>query len=503
VLEVNQVNIAFERQALQHPDRIAVTASGQSLTYRELNERANRLAHLLCSMGVERDQFVGVLMERSMEMVVTLLGVMKAGAAYVPIDPDYPQDRISYMLEDSQVRLVLTCSERLSNVPSDQLTYLHVNELSTKGNQSIHNLDVPLLPKNLAYMIYTSGSTGKPKGAMNTHEGLMNRLSWMQDYFQLTPEDHVLQKTPFSFDVSVWEFFWPLMFGARLVLAKPQGHRDPEYIKGIIESERITTIHFVPTMLQAFVEVLQPFECVSLRRVICSGEALPAAIKNRFYDKHSAPIYNLYGPTEASIDVTYWECLRNESSVTVPIGYPITRTEIYILNEQYQPVQAGETGEIFISGIGLARGYYARPELTAEKFLPNPYAKDPGSRMYATGDLGSVLPDGSIAYIGRNDSQIKLRGYRIELGEITAAIEEHSGIKQAVTLVREDNPGQKRIVSYFIPDQINPTSISEVRSFLQLLLPEYMIPSAFVELNSFPITPNGKLDRALLPAPQY
>ncbi|HEY0602555.1 MAG TPA: amino acid adenylation domain-containing protein, partial [Herpetosiphonaceae bacterium] len=364
--------------------------------------------------------------------------------------------------------------------------------------------------------IYTSGSTGQPKGAMNTHVAIVNRLLWMQDAFGLTVSDRVLQKTPFSFDVSVWEFFWPLLTGATLVVAKPGGHQDSAYLVDLIARERITTLHFVPSMLQVFLDEPQLERCHSLRRVICSGEALPLALQERFFTRLQAELHNLYGPTEAAVDVTWWPCQPNSALHTVPIGRPIANTQIYILDQQLRPVPVGVPGELHIGGVQLARGYLHRPALTAEKFIPDPFSPTANARLYKTGDLARFLPDGAIEYLGRLDFQVKVRGFRIELGEIEAALGQHPQIREVVVVARQDVPGETRLVAYLVENQEPRTKnldagpdgskfsvlgSDSLRRFLHDKLPEYMIPAAFVTLDALPLSPNGKVDRKALPAP--
>ncbi|MCA1568713.1 MAG: amino acid adenylation domain-containing protein, partial [Acidobacteria bacterium] len=394
----------FERQVERTPEALALTFEGSHLTYRELNERANQLAHLLLSLGVSPDSQVGVMMERCVEMVVSLLAVLKAGGAYVPLDPSYPRERLSFMLSDARVSALLTQShlrERLADAESVQATHvLAVDEMDAAlVSRPTANPPVRLTGDHLAYLIYTSGSTGMPKGAMNTHRGIVNRLLWMQARYGLTARDVVLQKTPFSFDVSVWEFFWPLQTGARLVVARPEGHRDTAYLTELIRGEGVTTLHFVPAMLQVFVEAAGVGECDSVQRVICSGEALSAELAARCLERLAgAELHNLYGPTEAAVDVTAWECVRGDERGSVPIGRPIANTEIYILDEGMRAVPVGVGGELYIGGEGLARGYHGRAELTAEKFVPHPHSRKGGERLYRTGEelrsyLGKSLPE--------------------------------------------------------------------------------------------------------------
>ncbi|MGL5080043.1 MAG: non-ribosomal peptide synthetase [Microcoleaceae cyanobacterium] len=495
------------------PELTAVIFEDQSLTYKELNQRANQLAHYLIKLGVKPETLVGICVERSVEMVVGLLGILKSGGAYIPLDPSYPIQRLAFMLEDTQVPLLLTQKKFVDQLPQHQAKVICLDIIweilvQEPDINPIHKA----IPENLAYVIYTSGSTGNPKGVMNTHRGVCNRLLWMQEEYQLGLTDRVLQKTPFSFDVSVWEFFWPLMTGAALVIAKPEGHQDSHYLVEIIVKWQITTLHFVPSMLQVFLEE-NLSQCKSLKRVICSGEALPFDLQTRFFTQLNCELYNLYGPTEAAIDVTFWRCQPNSLFNIVPIGFPVANTQIYILNSGLQPVPVGVPGELHIGGVQVARGYLNRPQLTIEKFVPNPFTK--GSNfLYKTGDLVRYLPDGTIEYLNRIDSQVKIRGFRIELGEIEHRLTQHSQIREAVVAVRNNQSGEKLLVAYVVPTQelqvqdsahdhlvtesLNPKLL---RQFLKQKLPEYMVPSAFIILSSLPLTPNGKVDRRALPEP--
>ncbi|HEY9421467.1 MAG TPA: amino acid adenylation domain-containing protein, partial [Thermoanaerobaculia bacterium] len=407
----------IEDQVERSPDAVAVELDEERLTYRELDQRAGRLARHLRGLGVGPEERVAVCMERSLEMVVSLLGILKAGAAYVPLDPEYPRERLAFMLSDSRPRMLLTQKSLLDRLPGwdGPMLCLGPQGLGEDGGEDLEGFESPDLP---AYVIYTSGSTGRPKGVVVPHRGVCNRLIWMQEAYGLTPEDRVLQKTPFSFDVSVWEFFWPLMFGARLVMARPGGHRDGAYLADTIAARRITTLHFVPSMLQVFLEEPGLERCRGLKRVICSGEALPRRLQDRFAERIGTGLHNLYGPTEASIDVTSWAC-QDDGRSTVPIGRPIANTRIYVLDRSLEPVPEGVAGELCIAGVGLARGYLGRPDLTAERFTPDPVSGF-GERIYRTGDLVRWLPDGSLDYLGRLDHQVKVRGFRVEAGEIEA-----------------------------------------------------------------------------------
>jgi amino acid adenylation domain-containing protein len=495
----------FEAQVEKTPDAVAVVFENQQLTYQQLNQRANQLAHHLQSLGVRPEVLVGICVERSLEMVVGLLGILKAGGAYVPLDPNYPQERLSYMLADSGVEVLLTQRSLLESLPEHQAQMVCLNtDWGAIERHSQENLDVGVSSDNLAYVIYTSGSTGQPKGVMNTHQGIHNRLLWMQQTYQLTSSDRVVQKTPFSFDVSVWEFFWPLLTGARIVVALPEGHKDSTYLVNLISQQQITTIHFVPTMLQVFLQEPNLENCSCLKRVFCSGEALPFELTQRFFSKLECELHNLYGPTEAAIDVTFWQCHPQDNLQIVPIGRPIANTQIYILDKHLQPVPIGVAGELYIGGDGLARGYLNRPELTQEKFIPNPFDKSnfntQKSKLYKTGDLARYLPDGNIEFLGRIDHQVKIRGFRIELGEIEAVLNTHSQIQQAVVIATEDIASNKRLVAYLVTRDESLTT-NQLHEFLKQKLPEYMVPSTFVTLDTLPLTPNGKVDRKALPVP--
>jgi amino acid adenylation domain-containing protein len=476
----------FEAQVERTPDAMAVVDERQSLTYAELNARANRLAHELRNRGVEPDARVAVCAERSVELVVGLLAVLKAGGAYVPLDPSYPADRLRAMLDDSApvALLVDRAGEQACGPqsPGDEdpsadsgarspividLEGASTRALSESGGKPPHskaalraaeeferNLDRGgLTSRNLAYVIYTSGSTGMPKGAMNEHRAVVNRLLWMQEAYGLGAADRVLQKTPFSFDVSVWEFYWPLLTGAGLVMARPEGHKDPAYLVETIRKGSITTLHFVPSMLPLFLADRDVPACTSLLRVICSGEALPAAVVRRFHEVlPDVELHNLYGPTEAAVDVTAWACLPGYTGTSIPIGRPIANTRIYLLDEQRRPAPIGVAGELHIAGVQVGRGYLNRPELTAERFIADPFSNEADARMYRTGDLARWLPDGNVEYLGRNDFQVKLRGFRIELGEIEARLTAHPDIREAVVVAREDAAGDQRLVAYYVAD---------------------------------------------------
>src|SRR5215212_2836986 len=507
------VHELFEAQVEKTPDAVAVVYEDATLSYGELNRRANQLAQYLRELGVGPDERVALCLERSLEMVVGLLGVLKAGGAYVPLDPAYPVERLQYMLDDSAPVVLLT-QGHLQGLLKDVADKLRVVDLgadtSLWGSQSEDNPDSTssgLTPEHLAYVIYTSGSTGRPKGVMVQHRSVVNRLEWMKKVYGLNQQDAVLQKTPFSFDVSVWEFFCPLMCGMRLVMARPDGHRDPGYLSETIERERITTLHFVPSMLQAFVEGGEWRENSSLARVVCSGEALSGLQVRSFYERaRSGELHNLYGPTEAAVDVTAWSCRRELAGTTVPIGRPMANVGMYILDKHGEAAPIGVAGEIYIGGVQVGRGYLRRPELTGASFVPDPFGGEGGRRMYRTGDLGRWRAEGMIEFIGRNDDQVKIRGYRIEMGEIEARLRAHAGVREAVVLAREDTLGDKRLVAYYSGAEENGAGkdgigAEELRRHVSATLPEYMVPAAYVRLDELPLTPNGKLDRKALPLP--
>ncbi|MFT4433836.1 amino acid adenylation domain-containing protein [Caballeronia sp. 15715] len=497
------VHRLFEGHAATTPDAPALLFNDDLLTYRELDERANQLAHRLVKLGVGPEVKVGIGLERSAEMVVGLLAILKAGGAYVPLDPEYPSERLAYMIGDSGVQLLLTqraVRERLSRhlPPDDACTVLELDVLNT-SDEPLHCPNVQIHADNLAYVIYTSGSTGRPKGAANRHGALFNRLAWMQVAYPLDATDTVLQKTPFSFDVSVWEFFWPLMVGARLALAGPGDHRDPARLVELIDRFNVTTLHFVPPMLQAFIASLDSDSdvCESLRQIICSGEALPATLQDRALHRLShAQLHNLYGPTEAAIDVTHWTCHAGDP--VVPIGRPIANVSTHVLDQSMNRLPVGVAGELYLGGAGLARGYLNRPGLTAERFMPDPFNE--GGRLYRTGDLARWREDGALDYLGRLDHQVKIRGFRIELGEIEAVLQTLPGVDEAVVMA-QDCPAGKRLVAYVTARAGHALQRDLLIARLHDVLPEHMVPSAWVELDRLPLSPNGKVDRRALPLP--
>ncbi|MEA5557996.1 amino acid adenylation domain-containing protein [Nodularia spumigena] len=523
---LESIHQQFAAQVERTPDNIAVVFEDKQLTYKELNQRANQLAHYLQTLGVQPEIPVGIYIERSLEMVIGILGILKTGGCYVPLDPAYPVSRLTYFIDETNISVLLTQSSLLDKLPHYSGKILALDTDLQEISQTSENNPTTLVnPDNAIYIIYTSGSTGTPKGVINNHRGVSNRLYWMQQQYNLEIGEPVLQKTPFSFDVSVWEFFWTLLNGGCLVMAKPEGHQDTNYLLEIIEQQQITTLHFVPAMLGVFLE--EPnltARCRSVKRVICSGEALSIEIQNRFFRSLNAELHNLYGPTEAAIDVTYWQCQPTPPNLplvrggaesggvelhTVPIGRPISNTQIYLLNEDLQPVPLGVTGEIYIGGVGVARGYWNRPDLTAERFI-NPQSTVNSQQsavitLYKTGDLGRYLPDGNLEYLGRLDTQVKIRGLRIELGEIEAVLNQHPDIQQTVVILDSKSSENQRLVAYIVPASTSTESESftqELQKFLLSQLPDYMLPSIFLVLSALPLLPNGKINRQALPQPE-
>lgn len=529
--EDKTIHQLFEEQVRKTPQNIAVVFEDVQLTYIELNEKANKLAHYLIHRGIQPDTLVAIISERSLEMIVGILAILKAGAAYVPLDPEYPQERLTYILQDTNISLILAQSHL-----STKLVFTNAEILFFDQDKFVDfptsNPSLPIQSNQLAYVIYTSGSTGKPKGVLNIHKGAVNRLLWMKDYCQVQEDDCLLQKTPYTFDVSVWELFLGLISGAQLIFAKPEGHKDPFYLNNLIKSNKITLIHFVPSMLETFLLSANISDCASLKKVITSGEALSLNLKNRFFSIFpQIELHNLYGPTEASIDVSFWDCSSNKTLQLVPIGKPIWNTSLYILDEALNPLPIGLVGEIYIGGIGLARGYLNQPHLTAEKFIENPFVSDQdkaeqkNTRLYKTGDLGRWLEDGNIEYLGRIDDQIKLRGYRIELGEIESALNQYINVVRSVVLVQEysANKDDRFLIAYLAIEQERAESlglklrkedstqkcfmwegdninkiIEDIKSYLSGFLPDYMVPSYYVLLNEIPLTHNGKVNKKYL-----
>ena len=494
----------FEAQADKTPDRIAVTTSDCSLTYMSLSVRADQIGRRLRSLGIGPDAITGLFAERSLEMVIGMIGILKAGSAYLPIDPSLPAERIRFIVEDAGVGVVVTQEELAEALPSGQ----SIVTLSKNGSTDVISGEAPVhsvsgaVQDNLAYVLYTSGSTGRPKGIGVTHRSIHNHMRWFVEDCPLCEDDRVLQKTAFGFDASVWEFFAPLMTGAELIMASPGGQKDAQYLSRVMAEQSITIAQFVPSMLRLVVEESAFAECNTLKVVYCGGEPLTADLQANFHARCAAELRNLYGPTEATIDTISWRCDRRGESAPIPIGRPVSNARAYILDRLLQPVPTGVVGELCLGGECLARGYIGRSELTAAAFIPNSFDGE-GSRLYRTGDLTRFLADGTIQYLGRLDQQLKIRGFRVEIEEIEAAITRHPEIRDAAVIARERRPGQIALAAYLTPIGDEPPDAAALRQFLKRDLPDYMLPDVFVRLKSLPRTVNGKIDRRALPAPSW
>ncbi|AOS64065.1 non-ribosomal peptide synthase/amino acid adenylation enzyme [Actinoalloteichus hymeniacidonis] len=488
-------------QAARTPDADAMVFDGARLTYRELDERANRLARYLVDTGVRPDTLVGICLERGPELAIALLGVLKAGAASVPLDPGYPDNRLRLVLRDAECRLVLTQDRLAHRLTATEATVLRIDTAwSEIAARPATPPAVEIGPDQLAYAIYTSGSTGTPKGVVVSHRAIVNRLRWMQRDYPLGADDRVLQKTSAGFDVSVWELFGPLIAGATLVPAGQDEGRDPARLVALMARERVTTVHFVPPLLAAVLAEPGIAECLSVRRVFSGGEALTSELADRVHAAFpGVRLANIYGPSETAVDVTHWTCTPGERRI--PIGVPVGNTRIHLLDRFLQPVPIGVPGELYIAGVQLARGYHRRPELTATRFVPDPFGA-PGDRLYRSGDLARRRADGALEFLGRTDDQVKLRGYRIELGEVAAALAAHPGVGLAHAVIREDRPGDRRLVAYLTGLATPSPSVAQLRDFLTDRVPSYLVPSAFVVLESLPRNASGKVDRHALPAPE-
>ncbi|MCY0989399.1 amino acid adenylation domain-containing protein [Nannocystis sp. ILAH1] len=487
-------------QVARCPDRVAVVAEEGSWTYAELDRHANAIAAELRSRGARRGSLVAVCADRSRELLAGLLGVLKAGAAYVPLDPDHPRERLAFMLADCGARLILAQRRHALALPASPDAIVVLDE----ARRDADPVPDDVTPDDLIYVMYTSGSTGRPKGVMNIHRGVVNRLLDMQRTIPLGPDDRLLQKTPCGFDISVYEFFWPLLAGATVVMARPGGHRDPAYLVEAIRAHAITTIHFVPPMLAAFLEQVDPRACRSLRRVLCTGDILAPALVRTCHARLDVEVHNLYGPTEAAIEVTAHCCERGVDLAAIPIGRPIANCTIYVLDRRGEPVPPGAPGELHIGGVQVSRGYWGRPGLTGERFVPDPFAAAPGQRLYRTGDLARWRSDGVLEFLGRLDHQVKIRGVRVEPGEIEVVLREHPAVRDGLIVVHDDG-GERRLVAYVVfageSQHTGAAAIAELRASLVARLPAAMVPAAFVPLPAIPVLSNGKIDRNALPRP--
>lgn len=496
----------FEKQAKETPESVAIVYEDTRLTYDEINKKSNQLAHYLIEQGVSAEVKVGLCLERSPEMIIGLLAILKAGGAYVPIDHEYPQQRIAYILEDSGITLLLTreaLSNRLFNRHSVPRCFLD-RDWTKFADLPYQNLKPQVSLHNLMYVIYTSGSTGKPKGVMLNHSSFVNHMLWMQRSFNFSTEDAFLQKTPLFFDAAGWEWALPLITGSRLILAKSDGYRDPDYLLNLIAAENVTILQVVPSLLNHLLEDSNCGKLCSLRYLFCGGEPLSVSLCNAFKAKNTDTLVcNLYGPTETTIDSTYWTFNENQQLTTIPIGRPIDNTQIYILDNETRIVPTKVAGELHIGGMGLGRCYLNRAALTATHFIPNPFGEKPGSRLYKTGDLARYLESGDIEFIGRVDNQVKVRGFRVELGEIESILLEQDGVREVAVLAHSDEHDQRNthLTAYIVTHNETEENDYKLRQALRQVMPKYMVPSFFTFLKSMPLRPNGKINRGALPSP--
>ena len=489
----------FEAQVAEAPDSVALTFEEKSLTYRQLDNRANQLARYLRRLGVGPEIPVGVCMERAPELVVAVLGLVKAGGVYTSLDPASPKERLSFILQETKPAVVLAQERLIKFLPGHDAREVCLDrDWSDIAEQSTEPLEALLSNENLAFLVYTSGTTGQPKAVMLTHRKRDSGPSHDQTVYQMTKEDRHVLKSSINFTVIIRELFWPLLTGGQLAIMPPGTEQDIAYLAGFIASHRISLITVTPSVLRALLEEPGIRNCDSLRHVICFGEPLTHDLEKRFHVNLSAELSVYYGATEAP-SAALRKCENGGPRNVVGLGNPLPGIKIHLLDHRLQPVPIGICGELYIAG-KLARGYFKRPDLTAEKFLPNPFSEEPGARFYRTGDLGRYLPDGSIEFLGRVDDQIKIRGFRVELGEIETVLSQHPGISQVIVTDREVS-GDRRLIGYVVPQREHAPSISELRGFLRKKLPHYMVPSGFVFLDNLPLTPNGKVDRRALPAP--
>ena len=498
------VPMLFEEQVEKTPQATAVINQDQHLTYDQLNQRANQLAHYLRKQGLCRNTLVALCIDRSLELEVALLGILKAGAGYLPLDPTHPDERLAFILHEAEPVMILV-QQHYQNKPAfaEKNVFAMETQESDLNSYGCDNPAHITQENDLAYVLYTSGSTGRPKGVMIEHRAFLNHFLWLRETLKLTPKDRVLQKTTYCFDVSLWELFGPLLAGATLVMAEPDGHKDPQYLIATIQAHNITTVYFVPSVFEILLEHPNCSGCQSLERVVCIGEALPGRVIDRFQKMFpKVALFNSYGPTETTIAVSWWDCYCYKPERRVTIGRPIANTQLYILDEQHQPVTIGAPGELYIGGMQLARGYVNRPDLTDKQFVDIPLESDSHKRLYKSGDLCRYLPDGNIEFLGRLDHQVKIRGVRIECGEIETVLTHHGSIRQAVVIAREDHRGDQRLVAYLVCSESIPITKNQVHIHLKTHLPDYMIPSTFVFVPCIPLTPNGKVDRKALPVPQ-
>ncbi len=488
-----------EDQADRTPDAVALGYDGRTMTYAELNRRANRLAHDLIARGARPDSIIGLCAEPGFALYVGILGILKAGAAYAPLDPSFPPDRLDYLYHDLNCSIILVERDLLPLLPADERRNVVLDPPDAFAGWPEANPVVEVTPENLAYVMYTSGSTGRPKGVLIEHGGAVNFVWWMRQRFELRPDQAALQWTVYSFDAAVWELFWPLMVGARAVIAPAKIHLDLERFIDLIVTNQVATLHFVPAMLQTFLSSPQARRCTTLRHVFVSGEPVPVSLARRFRERLDADLINLYGVTEVSIDSTYYVCPRTDDLPFVRSGTPISNTRTYVLDESLQPVPFGARGEVFIAGDSVTRGYLGRPGLTAYRFVPDPF-RGQGARMYRTGDVAQLLPDGHLRFLGRVDHQVKLRGIRVELLEVAAEFNAFPAVRESL-IVPFGEGADRGLVAYVIPEDGAAIDVVELRAFLAGRMPPYMVPNAIILLDGFPLNSNGKVDRAALPDP--
>nr|WP_322680943.1 amino acid adenylation domain-containing protein [Nostoc sp. DedQUE03]MDZ7976395.1 amino acid adenylation domain-containing protein [Nostoc sp. DedQUE03]MDZ8048009.1 amino acid adenylation domain-containing protein [Nostoc sp. DedQUE02] len=500
----------FEAQVELTPDAIAVVFEDQQLTYRELNIKANQLAQYLQNLGVGSDVLVGICVERSIEMIVGLLGILKAGGAYAPLDPNYPVERLAFILEDAQVSVLLTQKHLLNNLPQNHTQILCLDsDKEILSQYSSENPTSSVTSENLAYIIYTSGSTGKPKGVLINHSNVVRLFKATEHWYHFNQEDVWTLFHSFAFDFSVWEIWGALIYGGRLVVVPYLVSRSPEAFYELLCKEKVTVLNQTPSAFQQLIHTERTIADsgnLALRWVIFGGEALEIQSLKPWFTRHgyeSPKLVNMYGITETTVHVTYRPITEDDlrPGAGSVIGCPIPDLQLYLLDEHKQLVTVGVPGEMYVGGAGLARGYLNRPDLTAKAFIANPLSNNPQARLYKTGDLARYLPNGDIEYLGRIDHQVKIRGFRIELGEIEREIAQHPEVRETVVLARQEETGEKQLVAYVVPHQNSSYISNQLRSFLEQRLPDYMVPSAFVLLESMPLTVNGKLDRQKLPAP--
>ena len=492
----------FEQQVDRTPEAACLIGDAVSLTYRELDQRANQLAHRLIREGIGPETRAGILLERSAEQAVALLGISKAGACYVPLDPDFPRERLHYIVDDANVAFILTQARFASDLPADGPRVMCLDQCAAElARESTARPASSVTSDNLAYVIYTSGSTGRPKGAMLQHRSIVNCIEWMQRTYQLDQRDRFLFKTTLNFDPSVWEFFWPLMVGAQVILVRPEAQSNPALLVDAILQHEATVVYLVPSLLTHFLEERKVDEISSLRYVICGGESLPHEAVERFHDRlPNVELHHSYGPTETSIAASETTCRTDYARRVTPIGRPLANVQLYVLDGSMEPVPIGVRGELYIGGECVGRGYLNRPELTAERFGPDPFAVEAGARLYRTGDLVRYLPDGQLEFTGRSDEQVKIRGLRIELGEIEAVLGEQEGVSAAAVIVYSQNKEQ-HLVAYVTTEPGRVLSSEELRRGMKAKLPDYMAPATFMMLDQMPLMPNGKINRRELPAP--